>query len=600
MVDGDLLGVSLYAARRKPATEIRGYVGALPIAATLLALVISTGVGASAASAQPATSPAQQGLTISSPAAVRSLSEPVLFPGAGYQPAGSGAVWNLQRLLVRAGYPPGPIDGRYGPLTERAVRRLQAARGLQADGIAGPQTWTALARRAPLLIPGAGYEPGGSGPVRDLQRLLAREGYAPGPIDGRYGPLTENAVRRFQAARRLRVDGIAGPETFADLRPQPRTPLTRGLPRPTPSHAATVHRASRRVAPRAPPSGTVPIGLVLLLVAVAILLPLTVARYALARPREALGRRGRALVRRGVALARRGVTLARRGAAAAAAGAARSRRGADAASSSRVRRGGELTVAAEQLVSSNGGPRRRGSNRAGSKAAGGGAKTIGGNPSQATDGSGSNAADGSSSNAAGHRADARDEADRAFNVGVLLEEQNDLAGAEAAYRRADERGHAAAPSNLGVLLEGQGDLVGAEAAYRRAAERGEANGAFNLGVLLEEQHDHTAAADAYRRADERGHAAAASNLGVLLEGQGDLVAAEAAYRRAAERGEANGAFNLGVLLEERGDLAGAELAYRLADQTGHVKVGQLARAALLELGSTGDPVGAGLGGGPDA
>jgi len=36
-------------------------------------------------------------------------------------------------------------------------------------------------------------------------------------IDGSYGPETAAAVRRFQSAYGLRVDGIAGPQTFAKL-----------------------------------------------------------------------------------------------------------------------------------------------------------------------------------------------------------------------------------------------------------------------------------------------------------------------------------------------------------------------------------------------
>src|SRR5262249_8573055 len=63
----------------------------------------------------------------------------------------------------------------------------------------------------------------GAARVRALQRRLARAGYAPGPIDGLYGPRTEQAVVRFQAARGLLVDGIAGPQTLAHLGTQ-RTP----------------------------------------------------------------------------------------------------------------------------------------------------------------------------------------------------------------------------------------------------------------------------------------------------------------------------------------------------------------------------------------
>jgi TPR repeat protein len=181
------------------------------------------------------------------------------------------------------------------------------------------------------------------------------------------------------------------------------------------------------------------------------------------------------------------------------------------------------------------------------------------------------------------RADQAGDANGAFNLGVLLEEQGDVTGAEAAYRRAEERGHAAALSNLGVLLEERGDLAGAEGAYRRADQRGDANGAFNLGVLLEEQGDVTGAEAAYRRADAQGHTAAAANLGVLLDELGDRAGAEKAYRRADERGDANGAFNLGVLLERQRDPTGAEAAYRRAEQRGDAKVAQMARAALHDL-----------------
>lgn len=75
-----------------------------------------------------------------------------------------------------------------------------------------------------LLAPGSGSQQAtGSGRVRVLQRRLAGSGFAPGPIDGRYGPLTTRAVIRFQAAQRLRVDGIAGPETLTQLRVTART-----------------------------------------------------------------------------------------------------------------------------------------------------------------------------------------------------------------------------------------------------------------------------------------------------------------------------------------------------------------------------------------
>jgi peptidoglycan hydrolase-like protein with peptidoglycan-binding domain len=164
-----------------------------------------------------------------------------LAPGSGFQQAaGSGSVRVLQRRLTGLGFAPGPIDGRYGPLTTQAVERFQSAYGLSPDGIVGPRSVAAL--NAEPGHPSAGLRPGdgyqinaGLGRVRVLQRRLARLGFAPGPIDGRYGPLTTRAVERFQSARRLTVNGVAGAGTLRVLfTVQRRSPVTvSSQPRPS-------------------------------------------------------------------------------------------------------------------------------------------------------------------------------------------------------------------------------------------------------------------------------------------------------------------------------------------------------------------------------
>jgi hypothetical protein len=52
--------------------------------------------------------------------------------------------------------------------------------------------------------------------VRELQALLVRAGH-PVKVDGDFGPTTRDAVRSFQKANRIRVDGVAGPDTFRRL-----------------------------------------------------------------------------------------------------------------------------------------------------------------------------------------------------------------------------------------------------------------------------------------------------------------------------------------------------------------------------------------------
>lgn len=91
--------------------------------------------------------------------------------------------------------------------------------------------------------------------VRKLQEQLVRAGF-PIAVDGKFGPQTQGALRRFQEQRGITVDGIAGPQTLnafeSSFDPSRRPPAGTGpvtpqnpVPRvppdrapPTPSGAA--------------------------------------------------------------------------------------------------------------------------------------------------------------------------------------------------------------------------------------------------------------------------------------------------------------------------------------------------------------------------
>ena len=136
---------------------------------------------------------------------------------ANLAPGSSGPeVLELQWFLTELGYGGpgeglGNPDGKYGPRTENAVRKFQAAAGLNVDGIAGPDTRRAIDEADTsnaVLRRGL--------PVRRAQSILARNGYEV-PVDGTYGPSTEAAVKVLQEKHGLPANGIIDTGTWTAI-----------------------------------------------------------------------------------------------------------------------------------------------------------------------------------------------------------------------------------------------------------------------------------------------------------------------------------------------------------------------------------------------
>nr|WP_223155204.1 N-acetylmuramoyl-L-alanine amidase [Alkalibacillus aidingensis] len=132
-------------------------------------------------------------------------------------------VEELQNDLMEVGesLPSYGADGIFGQETEEAVRNFQNRADIQVDGIVGPETRAALEEEmsGQSGLPRGTYRQGSRGEaVRKIQQALEDVNFSPGPIDGIYGPQTEDAVRRFQEVHvPHEVDGIYGPNTRAAL-----------------------------------------------------------------------------------------------------------------------------------------------------------------------------------------------------------------------------------------------------------------------------------------------------------------------------------------------------------------------------------------------
>jgi peptidoglycan hydrolase-like protein with peptidoglycan-binding domain len=120
---------------------------------------------------------------------------------------------SLQYLLRARGHGI-TVDGIFGPRTDAAVRAFQQSRGLAVDGIVGPNTWTALVIQVRQGSQGDA--------VRAVQEEFQFRNLSGDPnqglqVDGIFGLQTDAAVRGFQQALQLAVDGIVGPITWRAL-----------------------------------------------------------------------------------------------------------------------------------------------------------------------------------------------------------------------------------------------------------------------------------------------------------------------------------------------------------------------------------------------
>ena len=165
---------------------------------------------------------------------------------------GDGVKWIQQSLntVANAGL---LVDGKFGAKTLAAVKSFQQANNLEVDGIVGKITIGKLnelysngtkvttgteaeTTPVPTVVPdgAASAEDTNPGAPYDIPVGLYKKGYNGDAVkwiqtalnvvagenlsvDGKYGPLTETAVKKFQKENNLLVDGAAGVVTISKL-----------------------------------------------------------------------------------------------------------------------------------------------------------------------------------------------------------------------------------------------------------------------------------------------------------------------------------------------------------------------------------------------
>lgn len=171
--------------------------------------------------------------------------EQVIGTVSGYSPRAE----EIQKILKDAQFDPGPADGVMGSRTRKAIRDFQREKGLWPTGKVDSKTWLELNREKEdlkketasqsLVLPFEKYprdikseeetakirgpqekalkEKLPKDRKKQIQIALQKAGFYKGKIDGKIGPQTKEAIKAFQKAKGLKVDGAVGAQTWAEL-----------------------------------------------------------------------------------------------------------------------------------------------------------------------------------------------------------------------------------------------------------------------------------------------------------------------------------------------------------------------------------------------
>lgn len=131
-------------------------------------------------------------------------------PGSSMITSGETVV-EVQTELRRRGYDIDVITGQWDVPTRDAILAYQRDAGLAETGVVDEALAESL--RTTASLPSANQR----ALVRGVQEALRERGYNTGPVDGTMSPLTQSAIRTYEADAGLPVTGTASPALLARL-----------------------------------------------------------------------------------------------------------------------------------------------------------------------------------------------------------------------------------------------------------------------------------------------------------------------------------------------------------------------------------------------
>ena len=128
------------------------------------------------------------------------------------------ATGQTRQALARLQAQMGMLDDRVTQLEGSAVGGASAAAAVETTG--GAEEMVTLVTKPEQGSAGtqpAAATSSGKPSTQEIQQALKNAGFYQGPLDGKMGPVTTEAVKEFQRIHGLNDDGVVGKRTWAQL-----------------------------------------------------------------------------------------------------------------------------------------------------------------------------------------------------------------------------------------------------------------------------------------------------------------------------------------------------------------------------------------------